>query len=400
MKSENIIYNIDKTKIIGCQHSSEQSPLIIPETVIEIEDYGLHGGDFSEILGGESIARVGSHAFENSLINNIELSNTLTSIGDYAFANCDNITSITIPESVTSLGDYLFDECGSLTDIVIKCPIKELPENLFNYYYSNNITNILLPDGIENLNIDMFRYTRCYQHKPYWEDGLFYIGNYLISAENYSNSEMIVKEGTKVIGENIFDNWYNSPVINVQLPQSVEKISERAFQECENLETINLENIKYIGNDAFTECGSLKEINLTSAIEIGEDAFIDCENVNKITFGNNLIRIGESAFCGCSNVSSLVIPDSIEIIENYAFEGCINLTELTIGKNVKKIGQTSFGYCLNLPKMTFLGKPEYIDPFAFYNTPKLKTINVPWAKDEVPGAPWGATAARINYNVK
>jgi len=45
--------------------------------------------------------------------------NSVTSIGDWAFDDCDNLTSVVIPDSVTSIGDYAFYYCDSLTSVVI-----------------------------------------------------------------------------------------------------------------------------------------------------------------------------------------------------------------------------------------------------------------------------------------
>lgn len=39
----------------------------------------------------------------------------MTSIGQYAFSNCRNLTSITIPKGVTSIGDDAFSGCRNLT---------------------------------------------------------------------------------------------------------------------------------------------------------------------------------------------------------------------------------------------------------------------------------------------
>ena len=43
--------------------------------------------------------------------------NSVTSIGDSAFENCDSLTSIIIPDSVTSIGYRAFSDCTSLTDV-------------------------------------------------------------------------------------------------------------------------------------------------------------------------------------------------------------------------------------------------------------------------------------------
>ena len=45
-------------------------------------------------------------------------SDTLTTIGDYAFTGCDSLSSVTIPAGVTSVGDDAFSFCDSLTSVL------------------------------------------------------------------------------------------------------------------------------------------------------------------------------------------------------------------------------------------------------------------------------------------
>ena len=64
---------------------------------------------------------IGGYAFNNcNSLTSISLPEGVTSIESYAFNNCYSLTSITIPEGVTSIGGYAFNGCNSLTDIVIK----------------------------------------------------------------------------------------------------------------------------------------------------------------------------------------------------------------------------------------------------------------------------------------
>jgi hypothetical protein len=50
---------------------------------------------------------------------NFEIPNSVTSIGDRAFAFCSGLTSITIPNSVMSIGEGVFTGCNGLTYITI-----------------------------------------------------------------------------------------------------------------------------------------------------------------------------------------------------------------------------------------------------------------------------------------
>lgn len=52
-------------------------------------------------------------------IESVEIPNSVTSIGDYAFDGCTGLTSISIPNSITSIGEEVFGGCSSLTSITI-----------------------------------------------------------------------------------------------------------------------------------------------------------------------------------------------------------------------------------------------------------------------------------------
>jgi hypothetical protein len=59
-------------------------------------------------------------AFYNCLgLTNMEIPNSVTSIGNYCFEQCSNLTSIEIPNSVTTMGIYCFEKCSNLTSMTI-----------------------------------------------------------------------------------------------------------------------------------------------------------------------------------------------------------------------------------------------------------------------------------------
>ena len=57
----------------------------------------------------------------------------VTSIGEYAFANCTNLTSVIIPNSVTTINQYAFYNCNSLTCITIPNSVTNIGTDAFRY---------------------------------------------------------------------------------------------------------------------------------------------------------------------------------------------------------------------------------------------------------------------------
>ncbi len=78
----------------------------------------------------------------------------VTSIGDYAFQECKELTSITLPDSLQSIGDGAFDECVSLTSISIPSKVTEIGEAAFSS--CEKIEEIKIPDGVTSIKQGTF----------------------------------------------------------------------------------------------------------------------------------------------------------------------------------------------------------------------------------------------------
>ena len=74
---------------------------------------------------------------------------SVTSIGNYAFEDCNNLTSVTIGSGVTSIGDLAFSGCINLASIVIPNGVTSIGEGAFAY--CNSLTSVIIPEGVTSI---------------------------------------------------------------------------------------------------------------------------------------------------------------------------------------------------------------------------------------------------------
>ena len=156
----------------------------------------------------------------------------VTRIGEYAFMDCTDLTSIDIPNTITSIGNLAFNRCSGLTSI-------EIP---------NSVTNI--------------------------EDGAFWSCTGLTSVSIPSS---IIR-----IGNSIFLGC--SSLTSVEIPNSVTSIGNSVFYNCTSLASVTLPNsVTSIGASAFNGCRSLTSIEIPNSVtSIEASAFNNCANLTDI----------------------------------------------------------------------------------------------------------------------
>jgi hypothetical protein len=81
---------------------------------------------------GSSVTHIGRQAFDGCFkLNSVNIPNSLTRIGSYAFCFCHRITSINISNSVTSIGHYAFAGCNGLTSVTIPNSVVSIGNDAF-----------------------------------------------------------------------------------------------------------------------------------------------------------------------------------------------------------------------------------------------------------------------------
>ena len=103
-----------------------------------------------------SVTTIGEHAFGDCQnLTSIEISSGVTSIGAYAFNNCKKLTSIEIPNTVTIIRNGVFFACSDLANVTLSNNISTIPDDLFGSCTS--LTTLTLPESITSIGQNAFQ---------------------------------------------------------------------------------------------------------------------------------------------------------------------------------------------------------------------------------------------------
>ena len=288
---------------------------------------------------------------------------SVTSIGNYAFAYCTGLTSVTIPESVTSIGRSAFSSCSGLTSVYIT-DLSAWCSIIFNSYDSNPLyyAHHLFLNGeeIEVLNIP---------------EDVTSIGNYAF-YECSGLTSVTIPNSVTSIGSSAF--MYCSGLTSVTIPNSVTSIGNLAFYNCSGLTSVTIPNsVTSISTSAFYGCSGLTSVTIPNSVtNIGGNAFSGCSGLTSITIPNSVISIGDEAFYNCSGLTSITIPESVTSIEFGTFSGCSGLTSVTIPNSVTSIGTCAFEDCSGLTSITIPNSVTSIGSEAFDECSGLSSVTI------------------------
>ena len=108
----------------------------------------------------EDVTEIYNCAFADTNITEIQLPNTLVSIGMDVFAGygtfwgCSALTSVTIPNSVTGIGYGTFYKCSGLTSVTIPNSVTSIGNSAFTYCTS--LTSAAIPSGVTSIGASAF----------------------------------------------------------------------------------------------------------------------------------------------------------------------------------------------------------------------------------------------------
>lgn len=153
-----ILFNKDKTTLFQYPIGKVATFYAIPDSVTSIGLYAFLDCDsLTSITIPDSVIDIGSDAFQScDSLANVTIGNGVTSIGSYAFSDCDSLTSITIPDSVTSIDVCVFDNCYSLESVTIGSGVTNI--DVCTFAGCDGLVSIAIPESITSIGDSAFEY--------------------------------------------------------------------------------------------------------------------------------------------------------------------------------------------------------------------------------------------------
>ena len=319
-------------------------------------------------LGGKEVTSIGNDAFSrNAYIESLTVPEGIGRIGNYAFANCANLRSITI--SAETVGWQAFTNCDSLTDITLNSTVKTIERGAFSD--CGALESITIPDSVTQ--IDPYMASACPSLTSFTiGSGVNYIPENAFSGCT-SLAAVTIPDYIAEIRSNAFSGC--TALTSVEIPSNVTTLGSYAFSGCTNLSTVTLnEGLVDIGwntfesapitqvdfpstvtkgTSPFNRCSELKTINLPDGITSIPLSLYQGSGVERVEIPEGVTLLKNSLFRECSQLVAVKLPSTLTTIEQDAFVSCTSLQELDIPASVRKIGSWAFGDTTALTKCTF-----------------------------------------------
>ena len=300
----------------------------------------LNGERVTRLAIPESVTAIGDDAFAGcSGLTEVAFPNSVTNIGNSSFMGCSGLMELALPSSVVKIGTWAFRGCSGLTEVEIPHGVKVIGGGVFSD--CSSLTKITVDPGNEN-----------------------YVSQKGLLLTKDGKTLMEGVNGTVVIPSSVTSIAYaafagRGGLTQVTLPNGIRTIDALAFSDCDSLtEVVIPSSVVNIGRLAFVRSGltsiSVEEGNefysSRNGMLLSKDGTLLIQGVNgEVEFPPCVRMIGEMAFMECSGLTRLVIPDSVTNIASKAFAYYRGLTDAWLPRHLEgKFSANVFEDCGNM----------------------------------------------------
>lgn len=350
-------------------------------------DHADGPNDLYKVVFSEGVTSVGSFAFfDRRYLSTVELADSITEIGEYAFVNCGEGYAVStdfepLPSNLQTIGEGAFLSTYNWMQEIDAC-IPESVTEIGALAFADFATRYTVPEGVES-------------HLPY---GASFTG--------IDIPETVTSIGTKAIGATV------SPEYNTEV--GARAVMDAIFTGNAGEYFITTETVTIYGSENSTAHSFAVENGLNfynKATDVVNGICGDCTwtlTDGTLTIGGEgampdipeeeiMLILDDAGFpvyfkpphfvMFHDRITSVIIENGVTHIGDGSFTACENLKNVTIGDSVESIGKVAFFFNQSLESVTFPASVQSIGEGAFYHCPQLNSIHV-----ENPNLSIGAAA--------
>lgn len=400
---DGIYYQIDTEGLTATVVSSERDPyagaIVIPASVSFENSEGITKtakvtaigqGAFSEceeltsLTMPAAVTDIEPYAFYGCRgLEHVDFPAQLTTIGEYAFAGCCKLAELKLPATVKTIGAYAFEGCDAIEEVNLAGAMRELPDHAFSH--CDALKKFVIPASVTTVADNAFEKCIALTNLTIADGtGTLALGNALAELPLVN----------LYVGRPLDFYTYNTSALEtVTVGPMLGVVQERLCYEAANLRSVTLsEGIRKIGDNAFYGCSSLESFALPASVDtLGGGAFAGCSSLTSIDLGGvkvleggalngcsalgsvdltNVKVLGSSVFSDCTSLADVTLPEGLQSVPDYLFRGCTSLKSVALPSTVKSIEQYAFSKCpivsMSLPDgVASIAKNAFEDCRAF-----------------------------------
>ncbi len=275
----------------------------------------------------------------------------VTSVAEKAFYQMPSIKSIVIPETVTSIGDRAFAYCSNVSNLYYDVP----------YSAEKDAKDIFTEIGVDSETVNV----TFGPHVGNVPDNIFKFNHSSFSSKHSKITAVVFEGEITSIGNSAF--YYCDALKYITLPNSLDSIGDAAFYHCDALQSLDIpDSVVFIGTSAFEYCSGMKTLTVPENVEsIGSRAFSNMTNLSTVYLNSiSLENYSESPSLfytpkySSSSPIDIIVGSKVRLIPSLFAAGSDRIKSLVVPESVETIGESAFAGVSQLRTLTFYGIPS------------------------------------------
>jgi hypothetical protein len=356
--------------------------IILPDNLTSIGEWTFSGcSDLTSVIIPGSVASIGNGAFNGcSGLSSVIIPDNLISIGGSAFSNCTGLTSVTIPDNLTSIGNGAFNGCSDLTSVSIPGSVASIED--FAFYNCSSLISVSIGEGVASIGVQSFYNCSSLTSVSIPESVISIENNAFERCSDLRAFTVAESNAAYSAQDGILYNKAKTTIINVplmisgalNLPDTLSSIEASAFNGCRSLTSVIIpESVTSISSSAFSYSGLTSVTIPGSVTSISSSAF-SYSALASVTITGSITSTVVQAFSGLTSYA-LTIGDGITSIGASAFENC-HLNSVIIPSSVISIGEDAFKNCSTLTSVIIPDSVASIGASAFEDCVHLTSVTI------------------------